>query len=141
MKIKKCLGVMLALSLAIGSLGISTTAAEPQNNEETVLAIERVSGHFSETVSAGKTKKLGSAISLQVNETVNFNASYSPRSASMDFGVVDSNNVFTYINVTNGSVDGGVTVTTSGQYTPAIRNNSSDSVYVTGIIECYANPN
>ncbi len=142
MKTRRCFGFVLALSVVVGSLGTSTMAVEPQNSAEPISAIERASGHFGETISAGKYKKIGSAISLQVGETVNFNASYSPRSVSVDFGVIDSNNVFHYINVTSGSVDGGVTVTESGQYTPAIRNNSSsDSIYVTGIIECYANPN
>lgn len=134
MKMRKYLGLVLVFSLAIGSLGTSTTAAEPQNDGETVSTIERASGWFSTDISAGKYKKIGGEISLMEGEGILFTATYSPRDASVDFGVVDSNNVFTYINVTTGIVDGGVAVTANGQYTPAIRNNSSDSINVAGTV-------
>lgn len=136
MKTRRCFGLLLALSVLAGSLGVPALAAETQNDAAPISAIERASGRFSETVSAGKTKKLGSAISLQADEVVNFNATYSPRSASVDFGLVDSNNVFHYINSTTGSVDGGVAAPESGSYTPAIRNNSTKAVYVSGTVEC-----
>lgn len=132
MKIRKCLGLVLALAVATGSLGISAFAAEAQTSAAPTSAIERASGHFSETVSAGKTKKLGSAFSLRVGEFVNFSANYSPSDASVDFGIVDSNNVFHYINTTTGSVNGAVEVPANGSYTPAIRNNSSSSINVSG---------
>lgn len=137
MKMRKCFGLVLALSVAVSSLNTPALAVESQSNAEPISAIERASGYFSETVSAGKVKKLGSGISLQTGETVYFKANYSPSSASVDFGVVDSNNTFTYINATTGSVDGGVMISKSGQYTPAIRNNSSDSIYVSGSVESY----
>lgn len=135
MKMRKCLGLALALSIAVGSFGAPTMAAETQSHREPISVIQKTAGRFNETVSAGKTKKLGSAFSLAGGETVTFNATYSPRSASVDFGVVDSNNVFFYITATNGSVDGGVTVTANGYYTPAIRNNSSSSISVSGTVE------
>ncbi len=130
MKMRKCVGVVLALALVISSLGASAIAAEP------VTAIERASGWFNEDVSAGKTKKLGTGISMAAGDVVNFNASYGPRSANVDFGLVDSNNVFTFISATNGSIDAGVAAPSNGTFTPAIRNNSSDSIHVSGIIEC-----
>lgn len=135
MKMRKCLGLALALSIAVGSFGAPTMAAETQSHREPLPEIQRVSGSFSVTISAGKHKKVSSSFSLEAGETVTFNATYSPRSASVDFGVVDSNNVFFYITATNGSVDGGVTVTANGYYTPAIRNNSSSSISVSGTVE------
>ena len=137
MKMRKRLSLMLALALVTGSFVSSTTAVESQISSEPVSAIERASGWFSETVSAGKTKKLGSGISLRVGEIVNFDASYSPSDASVDFGIVDSSNVFYYINSTTGSVDGDVAIPVTGSYTPAIRNNSSGSISVAGIIGAY----
>lgn len=132
MKMRKRLSLMLALALVTGSLVSSTTAVESQISSEPVSAIERASGWFNETVSAGKTKKLGSAISLQAGEIINFSATYSPSDASMDFGLVDSNNVFYYITSTTGLIDGDVAAPTNGSYTPAIRNNSSNAVSVSG---------
>lgn len=136
MKLKRCFGLVLVLAIMVGSFGASSLAIETQGNNP-ISDIERASGSFSTTISAGKYKTIGSAISLAAGENVNFNATYSPRSVSVDFGVVDSNNVFTYITSSNGSVDGGVTIEVSGQYTPAIRNNSSsNSITVSGTIEC-----
>ena len=129
---RKCFGLALALTLVV-SVGAPAFAAEIRDGG----AAEGVSGYFYETVSAGKIKKLGSAILLQIGEIVNFNATYSLRDASVDFGVVDSNNVFTYLNETTGSIDDGVTIPESGEYTPAIRNNSSESIYVSGSVERY----
>lgn len=136
MKMRRCFGLVLTLSVMVSGLGAPSFAAETQNNAEPISAIERASGHFDTTVSAGKIKKLGSEISLKAGESVNFIATYSPDQGSVDFGVLDSDNVFIYINVTGGSVDDGVTIEKSGKYTPAIRNNSSNTIYVSGTVEC-----
>lgn len=135
MKMRRCLGLALALAIAVCSLGGAAFAVETQPSDGYTISLERASGKFSTTVSAGKYKKIGSAISLQAGESVNFNASYSPSNVSVDFGILDSNNTFYHINATDGSVDGGVEVPVSGSYTPAIRNNSSKSISVTGSIE------
>lgn len=134
MKLKRYFGLILILAIAVSSLGIFSWAVELQGNGELASDIERSSGSFNTTISAGKIRKSNTSFSLIAGESVNFNATYYSSSASVDFGVLDSNNVFTYINVTTGSVNAGVTVTASGVYTPAIRNNSSDSISVTGII-------
>lgn len=136
MKMRRCFGLLLALSVLDGSLGVPALAVESRDNAAPISAIERASGHFDTTVSAGKIKKLGSEISLKAGESVNFIATYSPDQGSVDFGVLDSNNVFIYINVTGGSVDDGVTIEKSGKYTPAIRNNSSNTIYVSGTVDC-----
>lgn len=137
MKTKRCFGLLLTLSIVVGSLGVSALAAETRNGADSVSVIERSSGTFSTTVSAGKIKKLGSAISMAEGEIINFNATYSPRSASVDFGLLDSNNVFYYINSTTGSVDGDVAAPKNGSYTPAIRNNSSGTITVSGTVGNY----
>lgn len=135
MKMRRCFGLVLALALVVGSLGASVMAAESLSYEEVTTVIPRASGKFSTTISAGKAVKIGSSISMEVGDGALFNASYSPSSASVDFGLIDSDNVFHYINITDGSINCGITVDKRGQYTPAIRNNSSDPVYVTGILE------
>lgn len=135
MKRKSFFVVVLSLVIAVNGLGSTSLAAEAQEQRQPVSAIERASGHFSTTVSAGKYKKLGSAISMEGGEIINFNATYSPRSASVDFGLLDSNNVFYYINSTTGSIDGDVAAPENGSYTPAIRNNYSSSITVSGNIK------
>ena len=67
-------------------------------------------------------------------ETVRIRANYSPEDASLDFGLIDSEGVFHYINVTTGSIDKTIEVPENGSYTLMIRNNSSKSVIVTGIV-------
>lgn len=61
-------------------------------------------------------------------------ANYSPENASLDFGLVDSNEKFHYINVTTGSIDKTIEIPENGSYTLVIRNNSSKSVKVTGTV-------
>lgn len=136
MKVKRCFGVVMALVIAVSSLGVTSFAAESGKQPEPIV-IERASGNFSETVSAGKVKPLGSAISLAKGETVTFKATYTPDNVSVDFGLLDSNNRFYYINVTKGSIiDGSVAAPIGGLYTPAIRNNSTGSITVSGSVKC-----
>ena len=49
-------------------------------------------------------------------------------------GLVDSEGIFHYINVTTGSIDKTIEVPENGSYTLMIRNNSSKTVVVTGIV-------
>lgn len=73
-------------------------------------------------------------ISLQANDLVTFNCSYSPSSASMDFGVIAPNGRFYYVNVKEGSINQAIRISQSGSYTLAIRNNYSQTVRVVGFV-------
>lgn len=132
MKGKQFLGLVLALAMAVNSLGTAAVAVKVQEGHGEPLTTFRASGSFSMTISAGKYKKIDSTFSLRNGEIVKFEATYTPRTASVDFGVLDSNNHFTYITASNGSVNGYVTITKSGTYTPAVRNNSSNTITVSG---------
>lgn len=136
MKGKRCFGLVLALAVMAGSLTVSAFAADnAQAPVEPSVNIERATGNFSATVSAGKSRKIGSSFLVEAGETVTFNASYTPRSASVDFGLIDSNDVFHFINVTTGSINSGIEIEERGQYTLAIRNNYSKSIDVSGYVE------
>ena len=136
MNMRRCLGLVLVLSIAVSGLSTPTVAASSQNNAELLAGFERSSGSFNMTISAGKIKKASIIFSLEAGGSVTINASYTPTSASVDFGLADSNNGFTYINVTNGSINNGViTVTKRGTYTLAVRNNSSNQIDVTGYVD------
>ena len=71
---------------------------------------------------------------LEANETVTINASYSPSSSSMDFGLVTSDGYFYYINVDNGNINKTIRVEERGNYMLAVRNNSDDTVSVVGYV-------
>ncbi len=67
-------------------------------------------------------------------ETVTIKASYAPFDASVDFGLVDSDGVFHYINITIGSIDETIQINKSGKYTLQVRNNSDGEVKVSGFV-------
>ena len=94
--------------------------------------IARVTGAVRTTISANSVKAVGDDLSLDAGETVTFDCTYSPASASMDFGLVAPDGYFYSINVTTGSINKTIQVSTRGTYTVAIRNNSSSAVTVTG---------
>ena len=86
------------------------------------------------TISA-KTKALAdTSFSMMSGETVTIKASYAPFDASVDFGLVDSDGVFHYFNVTNGSIDKTIRISESGKYTLQIKNNSDSEVKVSGFV-------
>lgn len=74
-------------------------------------------------------------IDFNANHLVTFNCSYSPSSASIDFGVIASNGRFYYINVKEGSINQAIRISQSGSYQIAIRNNSSQTVRVVGFVD------
>lgn len=73
-------------------------------------------------------------LSLSANDIVTFNCSYSPSSASMDFGVLTPDGRFYFINVKGGSIQHSIRITQAGNYAVAIRNNSSQTVRVVGFV-------
>lgn len=86
------------------------------------------------TIKANGTVVADTSFTMSAGETVRIRANYSPENASLDFGLVDSNEKFHYINVTTGSIDKTIEIPENGSYTLVIRNNSSKSVKVTGIV-------
>lgn len=120
--------------IAASSYLCMNAGAVNQSTYATVLSVERASGKFSMDISAGTMATTDSTLPLEVGETVTIKASYSPFSASVDFGLIDSDGIFHYLNVTNGSIDKAILISERGNYTFAIRNNSSSTVNVSGYI-------
>ena len=71
---------------------------------------------------------------MAAGESVTINASYLPKTASVDFGLVDSDGIFHFVNVTGGSIDKTIRIKESGNYTFAVRNNSSSTIEVSGFV-------
>ncbi len=91
-------------------------------------------GSVNTDISPFSTKAI-SQISLKSGDALTFNCSYSPLSASMDFGVITSTGRFYHINVKEGSINQAIRISQDGSYAVAIRNNSSQTVRVVGFVD------
>lgn len=72
---------------------------------------------------------------MAAGDTISYNCTYTPKSASVDFGFIAPNGLFYSIKCTSGSVNESIEVNQTGQYTLAIRNNASYTVTVTGTVK------
>ena len=122
----------LAERLFVSRQAISGSNVVSKEYETTGTAITRATGNLDWTIKANGTVVADTSFTMSAGETVRIRANYSPENASLDFGLVDSNEKFHYINVTTGSIDKTIEIPENGDYTLAIRNNSSKSVKVTG---------
>lgn len=138
MRIRRMICVVLMGVLTVGALAIPASAVEAASNvpERFTMnqAIPFATNSFSMSIPA-KTKSLAnSSFSLMTGETVTIKASYAPFDASVDFGLVDSDGVFHYFNITDGSIDKTIQINKSGKYTLQVRNNSDGEVKVSGFV-------
>lgn len=124
------LACMLSVSCFTGSANAFFTDAEPLAVDMPVM---RASGSFNMSVPANSISAAQKVLSVSKGEAVQITATYSP-SGSVDFGLVDSDGVFHYVNATNGSIDKSIEITESGTYIFAVRNNSSREIKVSGQI-------
>ena len=136
---RRLLCMVLTGAVMIGCLCTGTGAVDESNVvsysfETTGTAIIRATGNLDWTREANGTVVADTSLTMSAGETVRIRANYSPENASLDFGLVDSNEKFHYINVTTGSIDKTIEIPENGSYTLVIRNNLSKSVKVTGIV-------
>ncbi len=137
MRMRKMVCMVLVCSLIIGSISIPAYAAEDSNtNLNYIISItqSRATGSFSVSLPANAKAIANSSFPLAAGETVTIKASYSPFSASVDFGLVAPDGRFYYFNIVNGSIDKTIQVDESGNYTFQIWNHSSTEVQVSGFI-------
>lgn len=94
MKTKKFLSLVLLSAIVMSCLGVSTEAAEWRGGVVT-YAVD-ATGSFNMDVPANTTVKANSSFPLEVGEVVTIKATYSPFSASVDFGLIAPDNLFEY---------------------------------------------
>ena len=154
MKIRRWICILLVCTTMVGSVVLPTMAMRQpgetvvwlddlewewidlstvEHQEASTLLRARVSADG--TYSAHSIHTITQPVSLQARSTVTFNCSYSPSSASMDFGVIAPDGKFYYVNVKGGSINQPIRVNQTGNYSVAIRNNSSQTVSVVGFVE------
>ena len=111
MRVKKIFGSILAGVLIVSGVGMSANAADiaPKNVEHRdhviELSLERASGSFNMTVPAKSILRADKSFPLEAGETVTIKATYSPFSASVDFGLVDDNELLREVRRLGGDND------------------------------------
>ncbi len=134
MKMKKTFFLMLVLIALVSCFGLSAVAADADLSDGNFLEM-RATGKFDMEVPANSAVKADSSFPLEVGEVVTIKATYTPFTASVDFGVIAPDGLFYGLNTTTGSFDKAIKVSQRGHYYLAVRNNSSEKISVSG----YAN--
>lgn len=132
MKIKKFFSLVAVLLVCVSSF--STTAMAVGDDAQVEAVAIRATGRFNMEVPGGTIVKANSSFPLEAGETVTIKASYTPFSASVDFGLLAPDGYFYYINVDDGSFDETIKVDERGNYTFAVLNNSSETISVSGYV-------
>lgn len=129
---KRLFCMLLACVAMIGCLGIKASAI--QTVEEATPALERASGRFSMDAYKNEVATADTDFPLEIGETVTINAVYTPRSASVDFGLIAPDGLFYPFRAENGRFDKTIEVDQRGYYTLAVRNNSDFDISVSGFV-------
>lgn len=132
MKGKRFFSLLIAYLLIVG--GLTTPAGAAMTNETNTQAITRATDRVETSISAHALATLGDSVSLDSGEVVTFNFTYTPRAASVKFGVIAPDGYFYGLVGSNGSINKGIRVEQRGTYTLAIWNKSDETVTVKGTV-------
>ena len=133
MRMKRFFCMVLACIAVVGCLSMNAGAVEVMEQEISV-GITRSTRRFSMDIPGETLLTDETDFSLEIGETIMISATYTPRSASVDFGFIAPDGLFYSVSGKNGSVDQTIQVSQRGDYTLAIRNNSSNTVSVSGFV-------
>lgn len=125
--------VLLMCMVLLGSLTTNVSAVNVGDAEQ-VFSLTRASGYFSTNIPGNTYFTADSDFLLDEGETVTIDATYSPRSTSVDFGLIAPDGLFYPVRAKNGSIYKTIEIDTRGYYTFAIRNNSSVEISVSGFV-------
>lgn len=139
MRIKRCACLFLSFLVVFGIYSVAANAImiEEKNatEEYTTEYIElRATGHFDFDIPAKTLMRASSAFPMEYGETVTIKATYSPASARVDFGLIDSESIFRYESASDGIFDQTIRIDERGNYVFAIRNNASYAIHVSGFV-------
>ncbi len=128
---KRLASALLACMLLLSCSLVPITAMDAPASQ---IIMPRAAGRLDHTLSPGITL-IGEKFSLDSGDKITYDCTYTPKSASVDFGVILSDETFLFLNSTNGSIYNAFKVDQRGQYQLAIRNNASSAVTVTGTVK------
>ena len=133
MGMKKYLCLLFACISIFSCVSVPAAAADIGERATEITEL-RATGEFKFKISATSIRKASTSFPMEYGETVTITASYSPASASVDFGLIDSDGVFYPVRGSNGSINQTIRIDLRGTYTFAVRNNSSYEVSVSGFV-------
>lgn len=127
-----------ACTLVVGAISLGcfyapAEAVSPVKQEMQSISLY-ATNRFNMDVPANTIIAANTGFSLEAGETVTIKAVYSPFNASVDFGLIDSDGSFHYFNTNDGTFDKTIKIKERGYYTLAVRNNSSDTINVSGYV-------
>ena len=138
MRLKRFFCGVLICMLFVGGVDMPVSATELKGttSENAMLnfMVSRATGSFDMSIPAKTKLSASTSFPLAAGETVTVKASYSPFSASVDFGLIAPDGVYYYFNVTDGSIDRTIQVPENGDYILQIRNNADVEVEVAGFV-------
>ena len=133
MRTKSCLCVLIVCVLSVACFGTNVEAVDSGAQEPEIFA-SRASGRFSMDIPGGALVTADQDFPMEAGETVTIKASYSPFDASVDFGLIDSDGSFHYFNTNEGNLNETIKIKRKGYYTLAVRNNSPNTISVSGYV-------
>ena len=125
---------LLFACIAIFSCIPAQAAAADIGEQAAEIAEPRATGKFDFEIPGKTMMKASSSFPMDYGETITITASYVPASASMDFGLIDSDGTFYPVRASDGSINQTIRIDLKGTYTFAVRNNSSYEVAVSGFV-------
>ena len=125
---------LLFICISIFSCVSAPAAAAEIEECVTEIVEPRATGKFDFEISANTMRKASTSFPMDYGETITITASYAPATASVDFGLIDSDGLFYPVQGSNGSINQTIRIDLRGTYTFAVRNNSSYKVSVSGFI-------
>lgn len=133
LKAKKLLIVLIVCAFIMGFLSISAGAVEAYSLDG--QPIMRATRRLNLSIPANSLMLVDESISLDAGETLSYRCTYTPRSASVEFGYIGPDGLFYGLSGSNGSIYKGIRVSEPGSYTMAIWNQSDSAVTVTGTVK------
>lgn len=128
MRLRKMLASFVICTLIFSCAAISAGAAE-------LTVSPRASGFLDYQISAKTIMPIGDWFQVGKGDTVQYNCTYTPSSASVDFGYITPEGLFYSVNCTSGKIDRTLQLNQSGQCILAIRNNASYDIVVNGTVK------
>lgn len=113
--------VFIALSVSVSAFAVT----------------QRATNRVNITAMPNKTATIGTSLSMEADETVTINCTYSPRTADVDFGLITPRGTFVFVEGEDGNCNQTIQVSQTGDYYFAVRNNSSNDVEVLGYAYYY----
>lgn len=110
--------VFIALSISVSAFAVT----------------QRATNRVNITAMPNKTATIGTSLSMEADETVTINCTYSPRTADVDFGLITPRGTFVFVEGEDGNCNQTIQVSQTGDYYFTVRNNSSNDVEVLGYV-------